>query len=427
MCHKAVVGLGVCLLLGVAAVPALAQNGVMRDSVGATAAGRGGTDVAHSDNGAILLDNPAGMANVDGQGLFEIGLDTIESNTHYSDPLNDTYSKFRPVPLPEISYIEKSDDGRWAYGLGIFAPAGFTAEYTINNPIFGPQQHESFGALAKILPGLAYQVTDRLSVGGTFGVGISNVQFDGPFTLQTGALAGAPLLLHVHGTDATPVWSVGMQYRLDDCTALGVTYIEESRFHLNGKLDASVAGFGPVPVYSKFDSQLDLVWPRSLIFGVTHMLGDHQRVSADIGWIDWSSSFNSLDLKLSSPSNPLVQALVGPTIHDRFPLDWEDTITVRLGYEYWLTPCDVLRVGYMYDSQAAPNSTLTPYVPATLDHTFTVGYGKRWQHSKVDLAYQFSFGPKRDVGENAIVGQDFSHSQFDTNVHLLMLSWTYQF
>jgi long-subunit fatty acid transport protein len=403
-----------------------AQNAVMRDGLGATAAGRGSTNVAHSDNGEIILSNPAGMANIDGQGLFEVGLDVIDPHVHYTDPLNDANSRWRPIPLPDFSYIRRIDGGNLAYGLGIYGPAGFGITYNLNDPVFGPQKYESFSALLKVLPALAYQVTDRLSIGGTFGAAVNTVQLETPFRLQTGLLAGAPVLLHLHGQDATPAWSVGAQYKLGDCTSLGINYIEESRFHLDGKADAVVAGVAPVPLYSNFDSRADLIWPRSLTFGLTHQLGDRQRVSLEGAWINWSNAFSDLGLRLTNPSNPAFAAL-GPVITDRIPLNWEDGWSVRLGYEYLLTACDVLRAGYIYDTSVIPTTTLTPLIPGTLEHTFTLGYGHQWTHTRFDVAYHFSYGDKLNVGESALAGGEFNNSSVKTWAHTLFLSWQYQF
>jgi long-subunit fatty acid transport protein len=417
----------VLVLLALSGSPAFGQNGVWRDSMDATTAGRGGTNVAHADNGAILVDNPAGMTNVDGCGLFEIGLDGLTPQVHYTDPINDIHSKFRPMGLPEISWIQKSEDGRWAVGLGAFAPAGFGAEYNYTSPVFGPQKLESFGSFAKIVPGIAYHVTDRLSVGATVGLGLSTVQLEGPFRLQTGLLAGAPVLMHLHGTGAAPTESVGVQYQLTDTTTLGAAYTEETRFHLDGHLDAVVAGAAPVPLYSKFESDTHFIWPRNVTVGVVQLLGDCQRVSVDVSWVDWESAFSGVDLKLTNSSNPLFPAVLGPVIHDRFPLNWKDSISVRLGYEYLLTPCSIVRAGYIYDNPAVPSETMTPYIPGLLEHTFTVGYGRQWQKWRLDTAYQFSFGHKQSVAQSQVVGGDFNNSQLEANVHWLMVSLMYQF
>ena len=75
------------------AVSTLAANvaladGVIHDSVEAISDGRGGTNIAFSDNGGVLLANPAGILNGDGCGLFEVAGDTLITDLHYSNPIN---------------------------------------------------------------------------------------------------------------------------------------------------------------------------------------------------------------------------------------------------------------------------------------------------------------------------------------------------
>ncbi|MBI3469020.1 MAG: outer membrane protein transport protein [Planctomycetes bacterium] len=404
----------------------------MRDSVGAVPSGRGGANIGHADNGAILLDNPAAMVHLVGTGLLELGIDAIITDLDYSDPENSTNGKFRPAVLPEFAYIRKSADERWAVGLGVFVPAGFSAQWELNNPLLGEHGYKSFGALAKIVPGIAYRLSDQLSIGATLGVGVSHAELEGPFFLQTGPLRGTPTIFDVQATGATPVWSVGMQYQFSDRTALGVTYIDESRFRLDGNLDVDVFGLGPLlglpdPLHSDFDAEVDVVWPRSLGLGMMHALTERQRISTDILWFDWSHAFDRVDLKLTEATNPLFTAMLGPEIRERFPLDWRDSISVRVGYEFFLTPWDVLRAGYTYNSPNVPDATLTPYIPATIEHTFSAGYGKRWGNCGLDLAYQFLFGPERHVSASELAGGDFASSELKAQAHGIFLTFSYRY
>src|SRR5881227_3458715 len=99
-------------VLVLACLPAFAwADGVSRDGVGATSIGRGGTNVSQSDNGAVLLDNPAGIANISGAGLFEIGADGLMTSLHYSDPLNfHQQNHHNPMALPYLAYMQRIAD-----------------------------------------------------------------------------------------------------------------------------------------------------------------------------------------------------------------------------------------------------------------------------------------------------------------------------
>jgi long-subunit fatty acid transport protein len=398
--------------------PRAKGDGLVRDGIGAISTGRGGTNIAHSDNGAIILDNPAGMANLSVDGFYEVGIDTVITDLDYTDPDNpEVDGKFRPYPMPELAYIRRSDDCLWSYGIGVFAPAGFGAEYDMQHPVTGPSVYKSIGMLIKVLPAVAVRVTDRLSVGATFGVAISHAELEGPFTLQTGALMGVPTAFDLQATGATPVGSLGMQYRLTDRTTIGACYQEESRFELHGNVAANVFGLAPIPLFSRFDAQVDLTWPRSLGVGVKHDLSASQRVSADVIWYDWSGAFDQIDITLTNSSNPLFTALLGPTIRDTFPLNWKDTVSLRLGYEWEANCRDVWRAGYVFHDSPVPSSTLTPYVDGVLEHAFSAGYTRRCDRYLLNLAYQYSFGPERPVGDSALAGDDFSNSIFEAQAH----------
>lgn len=63
-----------------------------------------------------------------------------------------------------------------------------------------------------------------------------------------------------------------------------------------------------------------------------------------------------------------------------------------------------------------PGGTLTPWIPATLEHTFSVGYGRTRGIRRIDLAYQYAFGEDQ-VGVSDLVGGDFNSSEIKTQAH----------
>lgn len=405
-------------LLALAPAAALA-DGLVRDGVGAISAGRGGTNLGFADNGAVLLDNPGALVNVSGNGLFEADVDTVTTQIHYTDPKpNDVYSKVRPFPAPELSYLRKSKDGDWAWGVGVFAPAGFAASYDMQNSFAGPQNYKSTGVLGKLLPGLSYRVTDRLSIGGTVGLALGYIDLQGPFYMPSGALTGAPSIIHLAGTGVAPTGSFGLQYRLTPKTTLGLAYTTQTQLHMNGSLNANLYGLGPAPIYSRFSSQTDLIWPRSLAFGVKHDLNQRHRVAADVYWFDWKHAFDQVGLNLTNPSNPMVNALLGPAVVQHVPLNWHDTVSMRLGYEWLPNQRNIYRLGYVYHASPAPNATLNPFLDGVLLNTFCVGYSRRLKGGALlNAAYQYTFSPVRHIGQSALPGGDFTNSTLQAQAH----------
>ncbi len=398
-------------------------DGVIRDGLGARSGGRGGTNIAFADNGVVLYDNPAGMVNVGGCGLADLGFDLLLTDLHYSDPDqgNGVDADDDPLPLAQASFIRKSCNRRWAYGLGLFCPAGFAAEYDMVGPpdFDGIRRYKSFGAMAKILPGLACRVTDRLSVGGTLGAGVSHMELEGPYFLQApGPFQALPTIIDLQATGAALCWSLGAQYQLTRATTIGVAYQSETRFHLDGSARAEVSGLG----FSAFDLGMDVTWPRSLGVGIKHRLCPCQSVSVDVIWFNWSKAFDQFDLHLSEPTDPDFASLLGPSFDERFPLDWRDSVSVRVGYERNLGRNRAIRLGYAYHRNPIPDRTLTPYIQTIVEHTLAAGYGCKWRDWYVDLAYQFMFGPDRVVTSSGLVGGDFDESRHEVRAHWLYLS-----
>jgi long-chain fatty acid transport protein len=401
-------------------------DGVVRDGIGAISTGRGGTNIGFADNAAIILDNPAAMTNVPGCGFTELGIDTVICDLSYSDLDNDADGEVKGFPSPMIGYVRRAPCSPLAWGLGFYVPAGFSAEFDLVNPHFGQTRYKSLGVLGKVLPGVAYQVTDRLSVGATLGVAIGQAELEAPFYVQTGPLAGAPTLLDLQATDATPTGGVGLQYQLSPSTTLGVAYTEESRFVFDGH--SRVTLLTPLgPLGSDFDTQLDLVWPRSLGVGIKHELCCCRRIGVDVIWYDWSHAFDQLDLVFRNPTNPVVAAVVGPEVRDAFPVRWDDSVSLRIGYEWDASDVTTWRVGYVYHDSPVPNETLTPLLDGVLEHAFSAGVTRDYGRASLNLAYQYSFGPERQVGVSDVVGGDFDNSTFEAEAHWISFSFLFPY
>jgi long-chain fatty acid transport protein len=391
-------------------------DGVIFDGLNARTIGRGGTNIAHSDNGAILHDNPSAMVNIDGEGMFELGATGLFTDLHYADPQNSNTAVSQLYAMPEVSFIKRTPDGDWAYGVGIFAPAGFGSRFYLEGPpgpLAGEQLYKSFACLGRILPAIAYKATDRLSVGATLGCAVLVGDLEGPFVLQSGALAGTPTIIDLDAGGAALTWSAGLTYELTDDTTFGLTYQNANRFKAHGTTNVEIPGLGS----SNYDTRMNITFPQSVGAGLRHELCPHRIVSLDAVWYDWSGAFDDITLQLSSPSTPGF-----PPTTQHLPLNWRDSLSIRLGYEMKFDNFKTLRFGYVHHRSPIPANTMTPYIPAALENAFSTGYGMRLFGWNADIAYMFSFGPTVNEGTSAIIGGDFDNSQSWDRTHALALT-----
>jgi long-subunit fatty acid transport protein len=414
--------LGIVFGLAIA-LPGIARaDGVVRDGLGAISGGRGGTNIGFADNGAVLYDNPGSLVNVAGNGLADIDVDTIIPQVTYTDiKPNNVNSAVRPVPTPELAFIKVSKDKQWAWGVGAYAPAGFGASYQFQNSFAGPQKYQSFDGVGKCLFAVSHRLTDRLSIGGNVGFALNYLDLQGPLYLQSGALRGLPTIVNLQNTGVAPVGGFGLQYLLTSKTTLGLSYISESKFNMGGNMDALAYGVAPFPIYTKFAATTNLVWPRSLGAGFSHRFNRRHTVGVDVIWYDWHNAFNHVNVNLTNPSNPLVGALVGPGNVQVLPLNWRDTVSLRLGYQWSPDTINTFRLGYVYHASPAATATLTPFTDGLLTNTFSAGYSRKIKKIYLNAAYQFMFGPTRSVGVSALAGGDFSNSTLHTQAHAAML------
>jgi long-chain fatty acid transport protein len=421
---------GLLALVLLAAGTTARGDGVVRDSIGPVSSGRGGTNIAFSDNLALINDNPAGLVRVGGL-RFDLGVDLLKADISYRDPQNpDGRAKDQIFPLPEAAVGWRVLEGPVgvSVGFGLFVPAGYGAEYRLNHPVYGEQKYLSQAGLYKFLTTLSLDLGHGFTAGVGAGLAYERVDFETPYTFQTGALAGVPALIKLKSDGVAPAWNVGLQYQISQRWTVGLAYIAETSVNLKGKFDVDVTGVVPVPnPTARYDVEAENTWPRSLGLGTAYRF-DRGSLSLDLLWFDWSSAFDALTFRLKNGNNPTFDMLAGTTRpRDRFPLEWHDSYTVRLGGELNVTPLDVVRAGYIYITNPVPDRTLTPLIPAILQHAFSVGYGHRFGPVNVDLAYQFSFGPRQHVGSSEIIGGDFDQSSVFAMAHWLFLGASLSF
>ena len=393
-------------------------DGLILDGLSARSVGRGGTNLGFADNGAVIHDNPGGLVNMRSSSFLETTAVLLFSDVDYREPGGVSDYRQDVVPLGSFAIGKKINEDV-AVGLGVFSSGGFAGRSVLAGPapFVGDRTYKSFGALLRALPTVSVKMTDRWSLGATVGVAASHIEFEGPQTIQTGLLAGTPVLLDSQGTGAAFTWSIGSQYQLTPKTTLGVNYQSENRFELDGKTTTIIPGIGE----SVSDSTMSLVWPESVGLGLRHAFNCRQVGAVDLIYYNWQRSFDGLGLEMRNASNPVVASF--GTLTDTFPLRWRDTLSVRVGFEQTLKNQDKLRVGYVYHRNPIPPAFQTLYVATPLEHTFSVGYGTRFRGWNVDFGYQYTTGDTVDIGTSGLLGGDWNDGFLKTDAHLLFVSF----
>ncbi|MGR3319471.1 MAG: OmpP1/FadL family transporter [Candidatus Anammoxibacter sp.] len=423
-------------------------DGVVFPSIGAVSSGRGGVNVAFHDNGVLIHDNPAALVNMEAGKLLDFGFEFFYPEIRYSDGQGTDYSKHQIFSVPTFSFVyKKSEESRFAFGVGAFAPAGFATEYRLNHladrkfpfndsPLsFGRQKYSSQASLLKILFSTSYKITNRLSAGFSIGPSIQTLAFEMPYTFQKGIFAGISVLSDVdYHTGFGLSYTMGAQYKISENTVLGLTFVSESKTTLKGKADITlprVLGFNRIlrDRDSEYDVKSNFEWPRSLGIGISHKLGKADKFAFDLLWFDWASAFDRLDLELTDGDNPLFNLVLGGTVNDALPLDWDSSFSFRFGYEHFFKGKidDIVRLGYIFNQNPVPHKTQIPLIPGTLKHNFSIGYTHRWDKWQFDVASQIYISDTKPVGNSEIVGNDFSNSSLKTRAYFLFLGMKYHF
>ena len=410
---------GCCFLL---TVPAEAGNGHFLHGVGAVNSSLGGVAAAlPADLIGTLHVNPALLTRYEG---YQVGF-SVEG---FQDGPQAT-ATFQGTPgRPNGSFTTKGDtelgllpaigllyhpQGRpWAVGFGLLAVAGFRTDWPqdSNNPIFLPQP-DGFGAvktnlaILKIPLALAYDVSPKLSLGGSLNIyqgGLSISPLPPAVPDCTGPTPGSGRVVDCFYAPAENVVTsyavslqVGLHYRVTDAWSLGFSYTTPQNFP-----DYEWNSFNALPYLTQANGtqvrnpdygkarkiSYALDGPQIVSVGVAYDPGTNWRIGFDGRWVDYSS----------------VDGAGGPggfkTDRSLNGIGWADILVGAVGVEYDLSARTRLRAGFNYGespirSEVAFTSLGTP--PTFTDH-YTVGLGYK-ATDKVELNLGAYYAPRHHV------------------------------
>ncbi len=381
--------------------------------------GRAGTGVAAPCNAPTsAFANPAGLVNPAGPRWgISLGITGIKPAFTFEDSVRGTSTDAvsKMIPVPNFYAVRQLGGSTpMAIGIGVFAPYGLRSEW----PTTFEGRFLAYVSDLKaiyIQPTFAIQPKPWLELGVGFDyihsivelaqrVDLSEQAAAGPLTF---GMLGIPSLTDfadasVEGSGNSIGFHLGAMIRASDRLRFGIRYLGESTAPVEGDAMFTQVPTGivlpagnplGVPGGTPLDAVLapqfqsggslttqtatvDIPLPAQLIVGVQLQASRKLSLLLDVQTTFWSA-FEELNLEFA-------QLGAQPQYED-----YENTIGVRVGAEYAVTPTVTVRGGTLYHQAAAPAQTVTPLLPeaeraeGTVGLSFNVG-----RRGRVDLAYQ---------------------------------------
>lgn len=443
--------LAIVALVAASASPAFAQGSSVYNQSACVSARGGATIAAPCMDASSVYYSPGALALM--PSAVSAGFSAIYNSGSFTyDGSGDVVEREGTTPIvPQayVSYRFGADDrfaaafGFWApYGLGIEWPEDFEGRYT-------SQKTQLRGIYLQ--PTLSYQITPRLGIGAGPQIVLGGIELnqtvDAPVSIDQ--FSFLPLGTDIaqgklEGSGTGIGGQVGIYYQASDRLAIGARYMHSVNMDLEGTADFTalsnpdifvpVPGLGTVPLdavlatqfqeggaFEDQDVTASLEFPAQAVVGLRFGATPQLAIMADYQWTGWSS----FDQISGSFENEAAGDLT-------LQLDYEDAHTFRLGTEFAATPALALRGGFIYNTAATPDKTVTPILPEAERQLYTVGLGYDLGMIRADAYYNYvNQADRRGRVRGELPGDytidDLNIGVYSTTAHLFGLTLSYVF
>jgi len=414
---------------------------------------------AAAEDASTVYFNPAGMTLIKGQQVVA-GTHIIVPSAKFhvtsaTSPAVVINPAFGPIPgendvdggvtgiVPNLYYVNNPGNGL-AFGLGVNAPFGLATDYG-KNWIGRYHAVESNVKTININPSIAYQVTDKLSLGAGVSAQYIDVtlssMINGGLVVASKGGAALPnstandIFVENKADDWSYGYNLGAIYQLRDGSRIGMSYRSKIKQELTGttktSVPATIAGtalpaLGGIPTAALFPNQNvngSIELPASASLSIYHELNNKLALLGDISWTDWSS-FDQLTLNFEGAG------LAGSTSTTTVE-NWNDSWRFSLGAIYQYNDALKLRGGLAFDQTPIPDAEhRTPRIPGEDRTWVSIGAGYKFSESiSGDFAYAHLFVPNGDINaslaENPSSGSLVGSTENSVDIASIQLSYSF--
>jgi len=402
---------------------------------GTCAMARAGATVADGcGDGSSIYFNPANIAGAEGV-TASVGATLIQAHGEFAydyaarSPYTGTEVDLEndPIPVPH-AYVSYGLSERVGLGLGVYVPYGLETNWPVqlSDGSYFDGAFEGFRSRIQniyVQPTAAYQVTPRLRVGGGPILAISAVELNQLLDLSQQTTPAGPTFgqlgvpfhtafarVNLEGSNEFGFGAnFGVSYQATDRLSIGARFTTPITVSYEGTAEFDQISTGlvfpatsplardlngdgppdPTPADGLLAQQFseggdlstqgletEITFPFQLIGGLSVQATEKLTLLADYQLTGWSS-FDEISLNFEN---------LGERVREE---NYDNTHAVRLGAEYDVLEQLTARVGYLYNTAAAPDEVVTPLLPEANRNQFTVGFG--WRPSEtveLNASYQ---------------------------------------
>lgn len=355
--------------------PVYATNGINLIGFGAESTLMGGADVAVARDTSALNTNPAGLSQIKAPLLDMFGSMLRTTDLVHKDPRNEEHASNRYTFLGGGGYARPLENTDCTAGIGLFAQGGAGGVFEkLRTPFGNRDDLSSLFGIAKIIPGIGCQVTEKLSLGASLNLVYGSIEQD--FFSNT-SVAGSPGFAGYKLEDASAIrtgFKLGMQYRVTPTLTLAAAYTEKTELPMTGgTLTADFTGAGLGKVKYSDASVKGFALPREVAVGLAFKPTDDWLLSFKLNWLNWDDAINDVKLRATRPNNAAAPAVYGSTN----PADWKDQWVVATGVAYTWSDRTTLYAGHNYGKNPIPRQNSSPLLAGILEHHLTFGAARK--------------------------------------------------
>jgi long-chain fatty acid transport protein len=388
---------------------------------GTAAMGQGNAFVAEASDASAVFYNPAGLSQLKRIQVYQ-GTFLNYPDREFSGGGQDSQTNHRFYDSM-TAYIAIPVHNRVVLGFGFFSPFGMGTAWP---PTWAGRYLTTFSSMKTytLNPVASFKVLDNLSLAAGVDIMWSKVLLKRKTPVVIPGKKFPDGEIQLTGEGSGMGYNFGMLYEPLTGVKLGAAYRSQIKVNHTGAFTTNLAP--PLVAGPSSTGESTIVFPPSLTMGISYSRFKPFAFEFDTTWTGWSS-YSKLKVNLDQQ----IKINGVPTTTITTPKGWHDAWAFRFGASYEVKEWMKLRAGYAYDLTPVPNSSFDPQVPDANRHIFTVGQDLKIKRFTLGIAYNYILSESRTknntVVVNGVPAPLQANGRYNSDVHSLGLSWSFQF